>query len=253
MVWNDFYKFYDWEFDIVCDKQQHDVGLWKNIAAEFGDPILELGCGSGRITIPLAEAGHDITALDISEKMLAELQIKSNHLKNISLERADMTDFSLKKKFNFAFIAYSSFQLLLTLKQQKECLSSIHRHLNQNGILAMDIAPCICEGADFSDEKHVYTAEYPMDNSMVSMFTSYKIDRLNLIKQYRDRYVKIDKNGNKSIFHNEISLKECSIEYMKLLFENNGFEIENIYGDFKKGEITENSCNIIYIVRKINQ
>ena len=99
MSWNDFQKYYDWEFDIVCERQKHDVEMWKKFAGEFGDPILELGCGSGRITIPLAEHGYDITAVDVSDKMLSDLKQKSKHLHNISIVQADMTDFSLEKKF----------------------------------------------------------------------------------------------------------------------------------------------------------
>jgi hypothetical protein len=114
----------------------------------------------------------------------------------------------------------------------------------------MDIAPCICEGTDILRETHEYTAEYPVDDSTVSMFTSYRIDRLNLIKHYKDRYVKIDAEGIRSEYNNKISLKECSIEYMKLLFESTGFEVLEIFGDFDRGEVTEDSHNVIYIVKK---
>jgi 2-polyprenyl-3-methyl-5-hydroxy-6-metoxy-1,4-benzoquinol methylase len=66
MSWDDFNKYYDWEFSIMCTRQKHDAVLWKKLAEEFGGPILELGCGSGRITIPLAEQGYEVNALDIS-------------------------------------------------------------------------------------------------------------------------------------------------------------------------------------------
>lgn len=250
MSWDDFHKYYDWEFSIVCTRQRHDAVLWKKLANRFGGPILELGCGSGRITIPLAEQGYEVNALDISERMLFDLQEQTKHLPNIKTVQADMTDFSIDRKFNFAFIAYSSFQLLLTLQQQKDCLKSIHTHLNEGGILAMDIAPCICEGTDILRETHEYTAEYPVDDSTISMFTSYRIDRLNLIKHYKDRYVKIDAEGIRSEYNNKISLKECSIEYMTMLFESTGFEVLEIFGDFEGGEVSEESYNIIYIVKK---
>ncbi len=50
MNWNDHAKYYDWEFDLICTNQRNDVRIWKELAKEFGSPILEICCGSGRIT-----------------------------------------------------------------------------------------------------------------------------------------------------------------------------------------------------------
>ena len=62
-------------------RQEKDILFWLNIAKQYGDSILELGCGTGRITIPLIEAGFNVTGLDISESMLSLAKIKSNKVK----------------------------------------------------------------------------------------------------------------------------------------------------------------------------
>ena len=249
MNWNDHAKYYDWEFDLICTNQKEDIRIWKAIANEFGGPILELCCGSGRITQELIKEGHIITAIDNSNEMLDIL--KAKNLPNLEILNSDMTTFKLDRKFKFAFISYSSFQQLLTLEEQIKCLNNIHDHLEDGGVLAMDINPRICEGAENLPRTHSYTAEYALNNSTVTMYTSHKIDRINQVKHWRDDYLEIHDNGKEYRTYIDISLKECSLDYMKLLFEKCKFEIINIYGDFDEGEVTVESENLIYVVRKI--
>lgn len=247
MNWSAHAKYYDWEFDLICTKQREDVRIWKALAKEYGSPILELCCGSGRITEELIKDDHIISAIDNSAEMLAILSNKN--LPNLEIIKADIKNFRLLKKFNFAFISYSSFQQLLTLDEQILCLNNIHDHLEDGGVLAMDINPRICEGEETYPRTPSYTAEFTQNNSTVTMYTSHRIDRIKQIKHWRDEYLEIAENGEEQRTFVEISLKECSLDYMKLLFEKCGYEILNIYGDFGKGDITEESNNLIYVVR----
>jgi len=249
MNWNNHAKYYDWEFDLICTNQREDIRIWKALADEFGDPILELCCGSGRITQELLQDGHITTAIDNSEAMLNILRAKN--LSNLEIINSDMTTFKLNKKFKFAIVSYSSFQQILTMEDQIKCLKNIHDHLEDGGVLAMDINPRICEGAEILPRTHSYTAEYPINNSTVTMYTSHKIDRINQIKHWRDEYLEIAENDEEQRTYVDISLKECSLDYMKLLFEKYKFEIINIYGNFDKGEVTEDSENLIYVVKKM--
>jgi len=248
MDWNGFARYYDWEFDLVCTDQRKDVDLWLKLAGKFGDPILELCCGSGRITIPLLEKGFTITAVDNSPQMLQILQKKAGN--NVETILSEMTSFQLKKKYKFAFISYSSFQQLLTQKEQLQCLQRINEHLENGGVLAMDINPSICDGPDVLKKIHHYTAEFLPGDSTVTMYTSHRIDSKKQVKHWKDTYLEIDKAGNERTFINHISLKECSIEEIKKLLSKSGFEIENIYGDFNSGPVKEDSSNLIYIARK---
>ena len=248
MNWNDHAKYYDWEFELICTKQREDIHIWKALAKEFEGSILELCCGSGRITQELIKDGHNIFSIDNSNEMLDILRAKD--LPNIEILNSDMITFKLDKKFNFTFISYSSFQQLFTLEEQIKCLTNIHEHLEDGGVLAMDINPRICEGEEILPRTHSYTANYQINNSTVTMYTSHRIDRINQIKHWRDEYIEISENGEEQRTYVDISLKECSLDYMKLLFEKCNFKIINIYGDFDKGNVTEDSENLIYVVRK---
>ena len=248
MNWNDYAIYYDWEFELICTNQREDIHIWKALAKKFGDSILELCCGSGRITQELIKDANNIFAIDNSNEMLDILRAKN--LPNLEILNSNMTTFKLDRKFKFAFISYSSFQQLLTLEEQIKCLNNIHDHLEDGGVLAMDINPRICEGEEILPRTHSYTAKYPINNSTVTMYTSYRIDRINQVKHWRDEYLEIPQNGEEQITYVDISLKECSIDYMKLLFEKCNFEISNIYGDFDKGNVTIDSENLIYVVRR---
>ncbi|MEA2095092.1 MAG: class I SAM-dependent methyltransferase [Candidatus Cloacimonadota bacterium] len=248
MNWDAHARYYDWEFELICTKQKEDIRIWKTLAKEFGGLILELCCGTGRITQELLKDGHHIFAIDNSNEMLNILRAKN--LPNLEILNSDMTNFKLDRKFKFAFISYSSFQQLLTLEEQIKCLNNIHVHLEKGGVLAMDINPRICEGEDIQPRIQSYTAEYPPNNSTVTMYTSHRINRINQIKHWKDEYLEMSENGEERRTYVEISLKEYSLDYMKLLFGKCNFEILNIYGDFDKNEVTEDSENLIYVVRK---
>ncbi|MCF7858082.1 MAG: class I SAM-dependent methyltransferase [Candidatus Cloacimonetes bacterium] len=248
MNWDDFAPYYDWEFELICTKQKEDVELWTAMAERFGAPILDLCCGSGRITTALALRGYNITAVDNSPEMLNIL--KNKQLKKVKTIVADIKDFNLKNQFQLAIISYSSFQQLLTLNDQIACLDNISKHLIEGGILAMDINPRICEGDDILKKTPVFTGDYPLNNSTVTMFTSHKIDRVNQIKHWQDEYLEITKSGEEKRTNIYTSLKECSLDLMQLLFDKCNFEIINIYGDFKQGKLTADSENIIYVARK---
>ena len=100
-----------------------DVAFYRDAVHEFGDPVLELGCGTGRITLALAEAGHRVTGLDISERMLERCNQKRAGLRTESRERAhlvqgDMTRFDLGEKFKLVIIPFRPMQHLLEIEQQ---------------------------------------------------------------------------------------------------------------------------------------
>ncbi|MCD6181609.1 MAG: class I SAM-dependent methyltransferase [Candidatus Cloacimonetes bacterium] len=249
MNWNDFARYYDWEFEKICTRQAEDIGFWLDAAARFGSPILELCCGSGRITIPLAKAGFPVTAVDYSSALLDALQAKAGQLP-ISTLQADMRSFSLDATFPFAFISYSSFQQLLTQDDQIRCLSSVHDHLQPDGILGIDLTPCLCEGPDTFPLTLQYRSYFSPAKSTLAMFTSYDIDRLNLIKHWHDRYEELLPDGSKRTFEHNISLRECSLDYMKLLLDACGFSPEEVYGDFQKGPVVPESHNLILIAQK---
>jgi SAM-dependent methyltransferase len=121
-----------------------DVAFYRDAVREFGDPVLELGCGTGRITIALSEAGKRITGLDLSERMLERAAKKRAALRVEARERlhliqGDMARFDLGEKFRLVIIPFRPFQHLLEVQQQVDCLDCVRQHLTPGGRLILDV------------------------------------------------------------------------------------------------------------------
>lgn len=133
----------------LYDLQQHyyghrnkDIPFYLAEAKRWGEPVLELACGTGRITLPLARAGYNITALDLSPAMLSILQDKAaSEALHLTLVEADMTAFQLVRTFRLIIIAYNSLLLLPTLELQRACLKRCRAHLHPEGALIVSIFP----------------------------------------------------------------------------------------------------------------
>jgi len=101
--------------------------------------VLELGCGTGRITIEIARAGVSVTGLDLSVSMLDEARRKGAGLPNLTWVLADMRSFALAARFGLICIPFRSFQHLLTDEDQRAALDCCREHLRPNGVLAFNV------------------------------------------------------------------------------------------------------------------
>jgi ubiquinone/menaquinone biosynthesis C-methylase UbiE len=134
--------YYD-ESPIVQGRMQ-DVIFYRDAARDFGDPILELGCGTGRITMALAAAGKRVTGLDISERMLERaakkrLALYTEERERVHLVQGDMVKFDLGEKFRLIIIPFRPFQHLREVEQQMDCLQCARKHLAPGGRLILDV------------------------------------------------------------------------------------------------------------------
>ena len=158
MIGNNFSKIFELELQLLNPTQNQDIEFWKEMAKKYcKNNVLEIACGSGRISFPLIESGFNFTGFDNSRDMLQifnqKMESKKIPKKNVSILQADMRNFKIKKKFDFAFIGYFAFQMLTNLEDQLQCLNNINYHLEENGILGLDIYPAICEGNDVKEKE----------------------------------------------------------------------------------------------------
>jgi len=129
---------------VIPYRDRPDVQFFVNAAIESGGPVLEVGCGTGRILIPTARAGISITGLDLSDHMLdvcqADLKEEPREVQErVDLVQGDMRDFVLDQKFALITTPFRPFQHLITTADQIKCLENIHHHLQPNGTFILDI------------------------------------------------------------------------------------------------------------------
>jgi SAM-dependent methyltransferase len=132
-------------YDLVVPyRNRPDVGFFVDKAAKCGGAVLEVGCGTGRVLIPTARAGIDITGLDSSETMLARCRQRLEDeppdvRSRARLVQADMRDFDLRQTFRLITLPFRPFQHLLTVEDQLACLATLRRHLADDGQLILDL------------------------------------------------------------------------------------------------------------------
>ncbi len=116
-----------------------DLPYWQRLCVRYGGPVLELACGSGRLTISLADEGLDIEGLDLSPAMFALAREKSD-ARGLKLlwHLGDMTDFLVDRKFSFIFLPNNSVAHLLRWVDLVSCLNRVKRHLKKDGRFALD-------------------------------------------------------------------------------------------------------------------
>ncbi len=131
-------EFYDYH------AKRGDVEFYVGMATEFGGPVLELGCGTGRLLIPAARAGVNITGLDNSEEMLEicrrKLEAEPSEVRSrANLVHADMREFDLGTEFSLVTIPFGPFNCLVSVEEHIRCLKCIGLHLCRAGALVMDL------------------------------------------------------------------------------------------------------------------
>src|SRR5216117_4003084 len=116
-----------------------DVEWFRALARRTGGPILELGCGTGRIAVPIAQEGHHVVGLDRSAAMLERAERRARHA-NVEVRwvEGDMRAFSFNEGFALVFVALNSF-LMLDPDDRWACLARVREHMAPRGRVAIDV------------------------------------------------------------------------------------------------------------------
>jgi SAM-dependent methyltransferase len=139
--------------DVECGAYVEDLPLWRSLAAEHGDPVLDIGAGTGRVALDLAGAGYRVTALDRDPELLDALAdrasgrnvqiLDASSQALIATAVADARDFDLGERFPLAIVPMQTIQLLGGPEGRAEFLACARRHLLPGGALAIALAEAL--------------------------------------------------------------------------------------------------------------
>jgi SAM-dependent methyltransferase len=125
--------------DLECGRYDADLPFWRTLATAHRGPILDVGAGTGRVTLDLARAGHDVTALDIDAGLLQELERRAADLR-VATIMADARDFDLGTRFGLVLVPMQTIQLLGGPDGRRAFLDRARQHLLPGGRLAVALA-----------------------------------------------------------------------------------------------------------------
>jgi 2-polyprenyl-3-methyl-5-hydroxy-6-metoxy-1,4-benzoquinol methylase len=199
---------------------------------KYGGPVLELACGTGRITIPMAEKGIEITGLDVSETMLSHARRKTT-IKGVNVEwiKADCRNFKLNKKFNLIFFPFNSITHLHDLKSLEACFSCVKEHLTRNGRFVIDVFNPHLDILMRDPSRRYHVAQYsdPDGKGTVIITENNIYDTVTQINRIK-WYYSIGKEKDKFVVENNMRI--LFPQELDVLLLYNGFTIETKFGNY---------------------
>lgn len=222
-----------------------DIALYAKFAREQGGKVLELGCGTGRVAIFLANQGIPIVGLDRADSMLSVAKEKSS---KVTWIKGEMSNFNLEDKFGLIIVPYNGFLHLLTLQDAQTCLHCVKKHLEPTGKLVLDIV--------HPTPEYLFKLCMFPDKAVASVFANPKGDGFVIASRTREYIAKEQVVVLKHLFKyqdspNEIVESELFKVYfpqeIKMLFDYCNLTIETIFGDYDLSPFENNSPHQIII------
>jgi len=242
-------------------REQPDVAFYVEAAVESGGPVLEVGCGTGRVLIPTARAGIEIVGLDLSQSMLEVCRASLSHEPDEVQRRArlvsgDMRAFELGQAFRLATIPFRPFQHLTTVEDQLACLACIRRHLVEGGRLILDLFNPWLQaltsdnvGEELGDEPEFTT---PDGRRVVRRHRIVRRDLFNQVNDSELIYYVTHPGGREERLVHAFPMRYLFRFEAEHLLARSGFEVEQVYADFDKnpyGSIYPG--DLIFVARKV--
>jgi SAM-dependent methyltransferase len=224
-----------------------DVEFYVEEALRAKGTTLEVGCGTGRITIAIAQAGVRVIGLDRSVPMLeiARSRVESANpavSHHIRLVEGDVRNATLRHRFKLIIIPYRTFMHLLTPQDQVQALLNIHEHLTNRGRLIFNIFDPSLELLDANAQasnsalRYDTTFTHPQTGRRVAVWYSRRYDLVQQFIHQQIVFEELEASGKVvARHHSPLTLRYSHRYEMHYLLELCGFRIEDLYGDFARG------------------
>lgn len=240
-------------YDYIYAFRTQDVAFYVALAKEGQGPILEVGCGTGRVTLPLLETGREIHGLELSPAMLRIIRQKLADRPQIlaRLHEGDMRTFALAQKFAQMFVPFRAFLHLDSIDDQLRALQNFHRHLLPTGRLIIDIFAPSYRMMSKEQAKSALPAQSLPDGRIMTaldhVIYSHREQRINVERHIDTILPDGTLKRNIEYFH----LRYIFRYEMELLLRQTGFQLDAVYGDFERRPYDFHSGEMIFVAHPV--
>ncbi len=246
-------------YDVDLAEDPGDVDLYLALAARTGGPILEIASGSGRIAIPLAEAGYEVTAVDLDPAMLgragkavegADSAVRAR----LTLVEADLVGLRLPggARFRLAVMALNSILLLATRDRQLDALQTMARHLEPGGLAVVDAwVPSADELARYDGRMGLeYVRADPETGILVTKMAAAQHEAATGHVQLKVIYEEGEQGGPPRRWIREDRLRLLNAEDLRSLAESADLDVEVVAGDYDLSPVCAHDERVILVARR---
>ena len=241
------------EYDPLSDlydieyAHDYDLPLWLSLAGREAGPVIEWGAGTGRIAVPLATAGHDVTAIEISGEMVERGREKAG---NAGWIVGDMRHADPGPRYGLAVCAFNSFLCLNSIDDALAFLRNTREHLVPGGLLGIEVSAFSPEELAGSPElHHDFTRDLP--HGRLDRFSVSTYDPATQLMHMRLFYESYDDAGKLETRRaHDLTIRITTRDELLLMLKLADFETETVYGGFEGEPFTAASDHLIVLARR---
>jgi ubiquinone/menaquinone biosynthesis C-methylase UbiE len=231
--WDDYAPFYDWENARTLGRR--DVPFWRNLAVQAGGPVLELGCGTGRISLPLGRAGVSLVGIDRSAPMLARARERARRARlsgNVGLVRGDIRALPFDRRFSLVMAPYGILQSLLRERDLSAALDEVRRVLRPGATFGLELVADLPSWEEYQKRLSLKGWRTRRGGAHVTLVETVRQDRARRLTIFDQEFT--ERKGTKRRVHRfALTFRTLSIPQMVRRLEKAGFEITALLGDYR--------------------
>ena len=250
--WDEYAPFYDWENARTLGKR--DVPFWRNIALHCGGAVLELGCGTGRISLPLGRAGVPLVGIDRSTPMLARARTRVRRARltsRVRLIRGDIRYLPFESAadgmesrgpqgdgaradggFSMVLAPYGLLQSLLHDRDLKATLAEVRRVLRPGGTFGIELVADLPSWKEYRQRVSLKGWRNRPGGSHVTLVETVRQDRKHGLTIFDQEFT--ERRGRQSRVRKfALSFRTLSVPQMARRLEKAGFEVTALLGDYR--------------------
>lgn len=232
--WDEYAPFYDWENAQTVARR--DVAFWTRLARAQEGRILELGCGTGRLTVPVARTGARVIGIDRSQPMLARgrRRLRRARLSNASVLLGDIRHLPFRRRSGFSLVMapYGMLQSLTRERDLRAVIASVRDVLPKGGLFVVDLVPDLPRWDEYQRRESLSGVRGR--GTTLTLIETVRQDAARKLTIFDHEYV--ERRGRQRRVHRfSLTFRTLSVPQMRRRLEEGGFTIRAALGDYLGG------------------